>query len=229
MAEARIVIIEDEPQVRAMVSEVLDAAGFETIGAADGLAGLRLVRELRPDLVLLDIGLPGGLTGTSVCREIRADTEVGQVAIVALTGQVGDKYEEEMFDAGADDYVRKNSFRPNLLVSRIRAVLRRTHGRSEEAIESDHLRIHPARREVEVAGKSISLTPTEFDILYRIASNPDRALPRRDLLDRGAGAAAVDRTVDVHVLSIRRKLGRFQWLIATVWGVGYRLGSAPED
>ena len=228
MPEARIVIVEDEPQVRAMVADVLQTAGFETAEAADGLAGIRLVKEVRPDLVLLDVGLPGGLTGTAVCRELRAAPEVADVAIVALTGQVGDRYEEEMFAAGADDYVRKASFRPSLLVSRIRAVLRRTRQDAAGVVEHPPLRIDPGRREAELAGEALNLTPTEFDILYRIASNPDRAMARRDLLDRGGGAAAVDRTVDVHVLSIRRKLGEHQWLIATVWGVGYRLGVAQD-
>ena len=99
-----------------------------------------------------------------------------------------------------------------------------------DVVRTEHLVMHPGRREALVDGRPLNLTPTEFDILYKLASNPDRALSRRELLDRGdKDAESVDRTVDVHVLSIRRKLGELSGLVSTVWGVGYRLGSdAPE-
>lgn len=228
MAKACIVIIEDEPQVREMVSEVLSSYGYEAHGAPDGYAGLRLLKQVEADCVLLDVGLPGGLNGMAVCRQIRDDADLGDaIGIIALTGQVGDHVEEEMFDAGADDYIRKPNFKPKLLIKRLEAVLRRIRPVTEEAIRLEHLTLDPDRRESLVGGNPLSLTPTEFHILYLLASNPDRAIPRRELLDRGGGAA-VDRTVDVHVNSIRKKLGRYDWLVETVWGVGYRLGRPPE-
>ena len=228
MSKACIVIIEDEPQVREMVSEVLDSYGYEAHGAPDGYTGLRLLQQVEADLVLLDVGLPGGLNGMAVCRKIREDEKLGDtIGIIALTGQIGDHVEEEMFDAGADDYIRKPNFKPKLLVKRLEAVLRRIRPTAEEAIRTEHLVLDPDRRETLVGGNPVALTPTEFHILYLLAGNPDRAIPRRELLDRGGGAA-VDRTVDVHVNSIRKKLGRYDWLVETVWGVGYRLGRPPE-
>ena len=114
-------------------------------------------------------------------------------------------------------------------MERIRAVLRRTGSDdSVQSVRTDHLVIHPGRREAILEGRPLNLTPTEFDILFKLASNPDRAIPRRELLDRGGGEGeGDDRTVDVHVLSIRRKLGKYAWLVSTVWGVGYRLGTTP--
>ncbi len=228
MAEARIVVIEDEQQVRDVVSEILTQSGFEVHGAADGLAGLRMIKEQEPDLALLDIQLPGGLDGMSVCRKIREDPETKHMAVISLTGTLAQQTEQKMLDAGADDYIQKSSFKPNILVSRVRAVLRRTQNANSSAIRTEHLTIQPARREAAVDGRVVNLTPTEFDILHKLASNPDRALPRAELLDRGEdGEGSVDRTVDVHILSIRRKLGEYAWLVSTVWGVGYRLGSGP--
>jgi two-component system phosphate regulon response regulator PhoB len=225
---ARIVVVEDEPAVREMVLEVLRDAGFEPFGAGDGLAGIRTVHEARPDLLLLDVHLPGGVSGREVLRRLRADASTSHLPIVVLTGQEDDQLEMTLLEEGADDYLRKVFFRPPLLVSRIRAVLRRTgHGAETEVVRRDPLVIHPGRREALLEGKALSLTPTEFDILYKLATNPDRAMPRRDLIDRGHSEDGDDRTVDVHVLSIRRKLGKYAWLVSTVWGVGYRLGSGP--
>lgn len=216
-----------------MVIEVLRDAGFEASGAPDGPAGLVVVRDTRPDLVLLDVRLPGGVGGREVLRRLRAENATANLPIIVLTGQEDDQLELTLLEEGADDYIRKNQFRPRILVERIRAVLRRAGpSGSAKSIKTEHLVIHPARREALVDGRPVNLTPTEFDILLKLASNPDRALPRRELIDRGAPDASPeqegdDRTVDVHILSIRRKLGKFAWLVSTVWGVGYRLGSAP--
>jgi two-component system phosphate regulon response regulator PhoB len=226
---ARIVVVEDEMQVRDMVLDVLGDAGFDAVGAEDGLSGMRAIREHRPDLVLLDVHLPGGMSGREVLRRLRAEGATAHLPIVVLTGQDDDQLELTFLEEGADDYLRKTFFRPRLLVGRIKAVLRRTGGSETDSdvIRQDPLVIHPGRREVMVEGKPINLTPTEFDILFKLASNRDRALPRRELIDRGDEGEGDDRTVDVHVLSIRRKLGKQAWLVSTVWGVGYRLGSAP--
>jgi DNA-binding response OmpR family regulator len=225
----KIVVIEDERSVREMVLDVLEQSGLDGIGAGDGPAGLRLLKEEAADLVLLDIGLPGGLSGLEICRRIRQDPETRQVPIIVLTGQPGDQPELLLLEAGADDYLRKNNFRPDVLVGRIRAVLRRAPDRGAATIQRGAVVIQPARREVLVEGKPIDLTPTEFDILHKLAVHPDRVLTRRDLLDRGDAGEEdedpIERTVDVHVLSIRRKLGRHADLITTVWGHGYRLGT----
>jgi two-component system alkaline phosphatase synthesis response regulator PhoP len=223
----RIAVIEDDDQVRDLLSVVLADAGMEARGARDGTTGLELVQTWAPDLVLLDHTLPeGSPTGLDLCRRIRADADTGNLPVIVLTAQIDDQFEEQFFDAGADDYIRKSNFKANLLISRINAVLRRTRQSGSEVVQTEHLTIHPGRREVLVDGEPVNLTPTEFDIIHKLAMNPDRALTRRELLDRGGrDGEGVDRTVDVHVLSIRRKLGKYQWLVSTVWGVGYRLGT----
>jgi DNA-binding response OmpR family regulator len=225
---ARIVVIEDQDDVRTMVLQVLRDAGFSPTGAADGPAGLRTIAETKPDLLLLDVRLPGGISGRDVLQKLRAQPATAQLPIIVLTGQEDDQLELTLLGEGADDYIRKNQFRPRVLAERIRAVLRRAGTSTAGAVRADPLLLHPGRREALLDGKPLNLTPTEFDILVKLASNPDRVMPRRELLDRGGGEEeGDDRTVDVHVLSIRRKLGKFAWLVSTVWGVGYRLGSMP--
>ena len=229
MAETpKIAVIEDEQQVRDLLLVVLQDASMDPYGADNGTAGLALVKERQPDLVLLDYSLTGEMSGLDVCRKLRAQPETANLPVIVLTGKVSDTLEEEFFEAGADDYIRKPQFKANLLISRINAVLRRTRQAGTDVVRTEHLTIHPGRREVLVDGEPINLTPTEFDILFKLAQNQDRALSRRELLDRGGmDGEGVDRTVDVHVLSIRRKLGKYAWLVSTVWGVGYRLGTAP--
>lgn len=230
MAKGRILVIEDEDLLRDMILEVLGADGYETAGAGDPHEGLRLVRELTPDLVVLDLNLPAHMKGLDICREIRGDSATSHIAVLVLTGNKGDEYETAMFDAGADEYIRKTDFKPQLFLRRVSAVLRRATQTSNAALQQGPLTVYPARREALIDGQALSFTPTEFDILYKLASNPERAISRRELLDRGGEGddAAVDRTVDVHILAIRRKLGEFSWLVSTVWGVGYRLGTGPD-
>ncbi len=230
MSKGKILVIEDEDLLRDMILEVLRGAGYETAGASDPVTGLRDVREKSPDLVVLDLNLPERMKGLEICREIRADPAISHIAVLVLTGNKGDEYETAMFDAGADEYIRKNDFKPQLFLRRVSAVLRRATQTSSSALQSGPLTVFPARREARIDGKPISLTPTEFDILYKLASNPERAISRRELLDRGTEGddATVDRTVDVHILAIRRKLGGHSWLVSTVWGVGYRLGAGPD-
>jgi two-component system phosphate regulon response regulator PhoB len=230
MSKGKILVIEDEDLLRDMILEVLRGGGYETAGAADARGGLRLVRELSPDLVVLDLNLPERMKGLEICRAIRADPATASVAVLVLTGNKGDEYETALFDAGADEYIRKNDFKPQLFLRRVAAVLRRATQTSSSALQAGPLTVFPGRREARVDGRPLSLTPTEFDIICKLASNPERAISRRELLDRGTEGedATVDRTVDVHILAIRRKLGDLAWLVSTVWGVGYRLGTKPE-
>lgn len=230
MAQGRILVIEDEDLLRGMILEVLDADGYETADAADERTAMRLVRELTPDMVVLDLNLPAHMKGLEICRAIREDPGTSHVAVLVLTGNKGDEYETTMFDAGADEYIRKADFKPQLFLRRVAAVLRRARQTGNAALQAGPLTIYPARREALVDGAALSLTPTEFDILCKLASNPERAISRKELLDRGGEGddPAVDRTVDVHILAIRRKLKEFSWLVSTVWGVGYRLGASPD-
>ena len=225
----RIAVVDDEEKVRDLLSVVLADAGMDARAVADGAACLDLVNSWSPDLVLLDHKFPeGSPTGLDICRQIRRDPDSQNLPVIVLTGDVDAELEERFFDAGADDYIRKSAFRAKLFVSRINAVLRRTRQTGAEIVQTEHLTIHPGRREALIDGEAVNLTPTEFDILHKLALNPDRALTRRELLDRGGkDGDGVDRTVDVHVLSIRRKLRKHAWLVSTVWGVGYRLGTSP--
>jgi DNA-binding response OmpR family regulator len=224
-AAPRIVVIEDEKQVRDLLLVVLGDADYQAEGAENGPAGLEKVHE-----VLLDFQLPGGVSGLEICRRLRADPKTAQVPIIVLTGQADDAVELSFLEAGADDFIRKHNFKAAILLGRIQAVLRRTRPSATDVISTEHLMLHPGRREARVDGEILNLTPTEFGVLYKLASNRDRALTRRELLERGDGdGEGVDRTVDVHVLSIRRKLGKKAWLVSTVWGVGYRLGTSPDE
>ena len=229
MPEEKIIVIEDNVEVRRLLEVVLTDEGMTVRGAAEGPSGLALVQEDPPDLVLLDHALPGGISGLDVCRRLRAEPSTSGVPIIVLTAEASEEVELSFLEAGADDYIRKSQYKGAVLVGRIRAVIRRSRAAGPDVIRGDHLMMHPGRREALVDGRPLNLTPTEFDILYTLASNPDRALRRRELLDRGEkDEEGVDRTVDVHVLSVRRKLGSKSWLVSTVWGVGYRLGTQPE-
>lgn len=231
MTGERILIIEDEPGVLDVTREVMQRSpeGYEVRGAIDVASALEEIHSWIPDLVVLDLNLGRRFDGLEICREIRGGASTSDVAIIVLTGESMDTAESMLLDAGADDYIRKPHFTPALLGSRVRAVLRRTHKSSASSLRRGPLVLNPARREASLEGAPLSLTPTEFGILHTLAVNSDRAMERHELLDRGGAPTAVDRTVDVHILSIRRKLGGQDWLVQTVFGVGYRLGTSPTS
>ena len=230
MAGERILIVEDEPGVLEMTLEVMRhcSEAYEVEGVQDAKAALQKIRAWKPDLILLDLNLGRRFDGLEVCREIRADPKISDVGVIILTGELLETAEAMLLDAGADDYVRKPHFTPQLLDSRVRAVLRRTRKGSSSSLRHGPLLMNAARREASINERLMPLTPTEFGILHKLAVNADRVLARRELLDRGADSGAVDRTVDVHILAIRRKLGPNGWLVETVFGVGYRLGTVPK-
>jgi DNA-binding response OmpR family regulator len=221
MEKRRIAIIEDEATIAASVAARLRAEGFEVEVADDGLAGVELCRGFRPDLVVLDLMLPG-LDGLEVCRRIQRDRGV---PVLMLTARDSEADLEVGLAVGGDDYMTK-PFSPRELVARVRALLRRTDrspGPAEGAIRLGALLIDPATRSVSRDGHEAHLTPTEFDLLYRLAETPRSVFGRARLLEQvwGHRIAAGERTVDSHVRSIRRKLGAD--VIRTVHGVGYAL------
>lgn len=230
MSGERLLVVEDEPGVREMTLEVVRSLteGYSVRGAGTVEEALEQARVWKPDLVLLDLNLGRRFDGLEVCRAIRGSAATADVAVIVLTGEAMDTAESMLLDAGADDYIRKPHFTPQLLASRVRAVLRRTRKGSASTIRQGPLILNLARREATLDGQPLALTPTEFDIVHNLALNSERALERHELLDRGGTPSAVDRTVDVHILAIRRKLGRYGWLVQTVFGVGYRIGSSPE-
>jgi len=221
MEKRRIAVIEDETTIAASVAARLRAEGFEGEIAEDGVAGVDLCRRFRPDLVVLDLMLPG-LDGLEVCRRIQRHRAV---PVLMLTARDSEADLEVGLAVGADDYVTK-PFSPRELVARVRALLRRADrspGPDEGVIRLGALLVDPATRSVSRAGREVHLTPTEFDLLYRLAQTPRSVFGRARLLEQvwGHRIAAGERTVDSHVRSIRRKLGPD--VIRTVHGVGYAL------
>jgi len=223
MSGERIAVIEDEPAIAASIAARLDSEGFQVETAADGLAGVDLCRRFRPDLVVLDLMLPG-LDGLSVCREIQRER---QVPVLMLTARDSETDLEIGLAVGGDDYMVK-PFSPRELVARVRALLRRADRASEPATEGERIRIgllviDPPTRSVLHGDENVHLTPTEFDLLYRLAQTPHVVYGRRRLLEQvwGYKEGAGERTVDSHVRSIRRKLGPS--VIRTVHGIGYAL------
>jgi two-component system, OmpR family, phosphate regulon response regulator PhoB len=222
---ATILIVEDEPSIRELVSMNLRHAGFVPLAVADAAAAIRQIDAVLPDLVLLDWMLPDQ-SGTELARRLRADARTRDLPIIMLTARSAEGDKLVGFDAGADDYVTK-PFSPKELLARIRALLRRaTPEANDEPIEIAGLRIEPAAFRVVANGQAVKLGPTEFRLLQYLMSHADRVLPRARLLDGvwGDHVFIEERTVDVHIRRLRVALqpSGHDRLIETVRGGGYR-------
>jgi len=221
-AAGTIVVVEDDQNIADLVELYLREEGFRVVQARDGEAGLRAVRDQRPRLVILDVGLPGEVDGLAVCRKLRSD---GGLPVLMLTARDGEIDRVLGLEMGADDYVTK-PFSPRELVARVRAILRRSEApvRERAEIVVGSVEVDAARREVRVHGQVVALATREFDLLKFLAENSGLALTRQQLLDGvwGPDWYGDERTVDVHVRQLRKKLGEALPL-STVWGVGYRL------
>ncbi len=222
----RVLVIDDDERIRDLLAEYLDARGLSVETAADGEEGLARLRGSGFDLVVLDVMMPGP-DGFEVCRRLRAFSDL---PVIMLTAR-GDDFDRIVgLELGADDYVAK-PFNPRELLARINAVLRRTEGTtSSTRLSAGPLVIDTDRRTVELDGALIDLTTTEFELLRTLVANAGRVIPRERLMElaRGSEYAAFDRSVDVHVSNIRRKLAdgerRF---VKTVRGVGYTVPADP--
>jgi DNA-binding response OmpR family regulator len=226
---ARVLVVEDEPDIQTLVRYHLEREGFRVSGARSGPEALRLVRAAPPDLLVLDLMLPG-LDGLEVCRRLRQDPATAGVPIVMLTAR-GEEVDRVLgLELGADDYLVK-PFSPKELVARVRAVLRRTRPEGPGTLASGAISMDLGRHAVTVDGAPLVLTPKEFDLLRALLEARGRVLSREHLLDRVWGYARageiVSRTVDVHVRRLRAKLGPAGRRIVTVKQVGYRLEEAP--
>jgi DNA-binding response OmpR family regulator len=224
---SRVLIVEDEPDIRGLLAFHLEREGYLVSKARNGADALRQIAALPPDLVLLDLMLPE-VDGLEVCRRLRREPRTASLPIVMLTAK-GEEMDRVLgLELGADDYVVK-PFSPKEVVARVRAVLRRVAApaRADDSLVSGRLAIDPARHVVLVAGVPVVLTPKEFDLLRALAEAGGRVLSREFLLDRVWGYAAAgeieSRTVDVHVRRLRMKLGAEGARIVTVKSVGYRL------
>ena len=229
MADAgTIVVVEDDQHIADLVELYLRQEGFRVVQAADGRRGLDAVRAQRPRLVILDVGLPAvdglPIDGLEVCRRLRADSDVPILMLTARDGEIDRVLGLEM---GADDYVAK-PFSPRELVARVRAILRRAEGgaggRVPGVLLAGDVEVDLGRREARVDGTVVALATREFDLLRYLAENAGLALSRHQILDAvwGADWYGDERTIDVHVGQLRKKLGP-GFPLATVWGVGYRL------
>ena len=230
-ARLRVLLIEDERDLVDSLVPNLQREGYETYVAHDGQEGLRKAQTLLPDLVLLDIMLPG-LSGTEICRELRAGERTRNVPILMLTAKAEETDQVVGFTMGADDYVTK-PFNVKVLLQRIKALLRRADPGAEpgEVIEHLGVRIDRVRHRATVEGQELDLTPTEFRLLECMLRQPGRAFTRPQLMDVaiGEGAIVLERTIDVHIKTLRKKLGGDVDLIETVRGVGYRFRETLPD
>jgi DNA-binding response OmpR family regulator len=219
-----IAIVEDERDLVELLKHHLVRDGYRVRAYLDGRLALAGIERALPDAVVLDLMLPG-IDGLDVCRQLRRNAATARLPVLVLTARSDDADHVAGLEVGADDYVAK-PVSPRVLVARLRALLRRSCAESEpaEVVCIDELRIDSGRHEVTVAGKRIPLTHKEFLILLFLASRAGRVRPRSEIVDSVAGGPNVlERTIDVHVGSIRRKLGRAGDRIETVIGVGYRL------
>jgi DNA-binding response OmpR family regulator len=220
----KILVVDDELEIVKVVRAYLEQSGFRVITASDGQQALTVFRHEQPDLIVLDLNLPQR-DGLDVCRAIRHDSNV---PIIMLTARVEEPDRLIGLEIGADDYITK-PFSPREVVARVRTVLRRSTPPPEQTslIAIGALSIDPLKHEVQLQGRSIDLTPSEFNILLIMASQPGRAFSRMDLLDAAQGEAyeGYERSIDVHIKNLRQKLGdepRDPTYILTVYGVGYK-------
>jgi DNA-binding response OmpR family regulator len=225
MNKGTILIIDDEKDLVELVRYNLeDKEGYDVISARDGQSGLEIAQGHKLDLIVLDLMMPG-IDGLEVCRRLRSDPRTARTPSIMLTAKATEADRIVGLELGADDYVTK-PFSPRELVARVKAILRRTAAQDEPAQVVRHadLSIDLTRHEVTVGGKPITLTATEFRILHLLATRPGRVLSRDDIIDAALGrdANVFDRTVDVHITAIRRKLGHAADRIETIRGFGYK-------
>ncbi len=225
-----VLVVDDEPKIVQLARDYLEHAGFAVLTARDGRAALASLRSAKPDLVVLDLGLPG-LDGLDVTRAARKDSNVPIVMLTAR-GEESDKLVG--LELGADDYIVK-PFSPKELVARVRAVLRRAESAgdasSAEVIRAGDVALDVPRMRVTVGGRPVDVTPTEFHLLAALARQPGRIFTRAQLLDavRGVAFESYERAIDAHVKNLRRKIEpnpREPRYVLTVYGVGYKFADA---
>jgi len=215
----KILLVDDEPEILEISRDYLKASAFEVVTASDGVQGLAAARREKPDLIVMDVMMPG-MDGLDLCREIRRES---QVPIIMLTARVEETDKLVGLEIGADDYITK-PFSPRELVARVKVVLRRVGGdASAEVIRVENISLDRAHYEVHIEKRTVQLTPTEFEIMATLMSQPGRIFSRNQLLNAAHGVAfeSYERAIDSHIRNLRRKLEPDE-LIVTVHGVGYK-------
>ena len=227
-----ILIIEDDSDIRAIITFNLKKEGFNSIEADDGEIGLEKARQMVPDLILLDIMLPG-IQGIDVCRNIKSDRNTKNIPIILVSALGQEDNIVNGLEAGADDYITK-PFSNKILLARVKSVLRRKvdkiDGNNKNNLHISGLSINQGRREVKVDGKIVkNLTFTEFQILFLLCSHPGWVFTRYQIIEkiRGDNYPVTDRSVDFQIVGLRKKIGTAGKLIKTVRSVGYRF--TPDE
>ncbi len=224
---ARLLVIEDETDIRELISFNLEMSGFEVAKARNGEEGLEMASGGNFDLILLDLMLPG-MDGHQVCGYLKRDKVTLEIPVIMLTARSEDDDIVAGLEMGADDYITK-PFSPRVLIARVNAALRKSrHQQSESGnkrIVLNELVIDSSRHETLVAGTPVNLSATEFSILYFLAENPGWVFSRNQIIDsvKGEDYPVTARSVDVQILGIRKKLGEYGDMVETVRGIGYRI------
>ena len=233
MKKRSILIIEDDGDIVELLSFNLEKEGFKGFSASTGEAGLAIIKEERPALLILDLGLPG-IQGLELCRLLKQKPETSATAIVILTAKGLESDIVAGLELGADDYIVK-PFRIRELIARIRAVMRRTSpselSGAEDTINAGTLTIDSLRHEVHQSGKRLNLTLAEFNLLKLLTSQIGRVFTRDQMLTAITDGETyiIDRNVDVHIRSIRKKIGADRDRIVTVRGIGYKFSETDSD
>ena len=230
VARETVLVVDDERDILELVKYNLDKEGYQVTAVATGEDALLAARSKLPDIIVLDLMLPG-VDGLEVCRRLKADPTTRGIPIVMLTAKGDEADVVAGLELGAADYVTK-PFSPRVLTARIRAALRRGDAEDDAGgtVRVKDLTIHPGRHQVTVGDKAVELTATEFRIMLFLAKRPGWVFTRQQIVDAAQGddvfvtdRYVTDRSVDVHIVSLRRKLGECGAYIETVRGVGYRL------
>jgi two-component system phosphate regulon response regulator PhoB len=220
-----ILVVDDEEDIRELVRYNLSKSGFNVVTAATGEEALQIAQQTKPMLVVLDIMLPG-IDGLEVCRRLKGDRNLSQTPIVMVSALGEESHVVAGLELGADDYVAK-PFSPGVLLARVKSVIRRAGAAPvgvDETLSIEGLTVNPTRREVHVGGALVELTNTEFKLLHFLMRQPGVVFTRTQIVDgvHGDDYPVTDRSVDVQVVGLRKKLGEIGALIETVRGVGYR-------
>jgi DNA-binding response OmpR family regulator len=227
MPSEHILVVEDESDIRELIKYNLERDGYKVSEASNGEDGLRIAKEEHPDLILLDLMMPG-IEGLDVCRNLKNEKSTSDISIIMVTAKGEESDIVVGLELGADDYIPK-PFSPRVLLARVKAVLRRSSGEEpvisdDSTIQRGDLKIHPGRHEASIEGKVLDLTFTEFNVLHLLAKRPGWVFTRYQIVDaiRGDDYSVSDRSVDVQVVGLRKKLAQYSSLVETVRGVGYR-------
>ncbi len=231
MVKKTVLAIDDEKDLIELLRYNLEKEGFQVKAARDGETGLATAFQENPDVVLVDLMLPG-IDGLEVCRRLKSDSRTALTPLIMLTAKSSESDRVVGLELGADDYIVK-PFSPRELVARVRALLRRTTKQQElpSRIRRGDIVIDLDRREVSCAEVPVILTATEFRLLHFLASHPGRVFSRAELIDNvlGRDIVVLDRTVDVHIMALRRKLGEQADCVETVRGFGYKFRELVES